>query len=123
MSRCWRGDVRSSFHGATSSPTLRRNGGEDGAGDRTRTDDLTITNRLLYLLSYAGSSDEGGLPDNSPIGVRAPSEDPVKHDADILPPEVHRSKSRRLRQGCGFHEDETSSRPRVPVSLLLFPIW
>jgi hypothetical protein len=28
---------------------------KNGAGDRIRTDDLTITNRLLYLLSYAGS--------------------------------------------------------------------
>ena len=25
-----------------------------GAGDRTRTDDLLITNQLLYQLSYAG---------------------------------------------------------------------
>jgi hypothetical protein len=27
---------------------------EDGAGNRVRTDDLLITNQLLYQLSYAG---------------------------------------------------------------------
>ena len=29
----------------------------DGAGSRIRTDDLLITNQLLYQLSYAGKED------------------------------------------------------------------
>ena len=29
---------------------------EDGAGSRIRTDDLLITNQLLYQLSYAGKN-------------------------------------------------------------------
>ena len=34
-----------------------RNGPKDfGAGSRTRTDDLLITNQLLYQLSYAGQA-------------------------------------------------------------------
>ncbi len=31
-------------------------GGFEGAGNRARTDDLLITNQLLYQLSYAGAS-------------------------------------------------------------------
>ena len=30
--------------------------GRSGAGGRTRTDDLLITNQLLYQLSYAGAA-------------------------------------------------------------------
>jgi hypothetical protein len=34
--------------------TRRPKEGQDGAGSRIRTDDLLITNQLLYQLSYAG---------------------------------------------------------------------
>ena len=33
----------------------RKIGGKSGAGERTRTADLLITNQLLYQLSYAGN--------------------------------------------------------------------
>jgi hypothetical protein len=36
--------------------TSRRPGDEIGAGRRIRTDDLLITNQLLYQLSYAGNT-------------------------------------------------------------------
>ena len=35
---------------------------EDGAGDRSRTYDLRITNALLYQLSYTGTVDACGEP-------------------------------------------------------------
>jgi hypothetical protein len=34
----------------------------DGAGSRIRTDDLLITNQLLYQLSYAGEKEPRRLP-------------------------------------------------------------
>jgi hypothetical protein len=39
--------------GGTSIPSLT--GFKRGAGNRARTDDLLITNQLLYQLSYAGT--------------------------------------------------------------------
>ena len=33
---------------------------DSGAGGQTRTDDLLITNQLLYQLSYAGTAGIGG---------------------------------------------------------------
>ena len=35
---------------------------ESGAGSRTRTDDLLITNQLLYQLSYAGRNSHPSTP-------------------------------------------------------------
>ena len=42
-----------------------QNCGDDGAGGRTRTDDLLITNQLLYQLSYAGRL--GGCPGDAHV--------------------------------------------------------
>jgi hypothetical protein len=47
------GEDRPTDHG-TSTAWTRDGPGETGAGGRTRTDDLLITNQLLYQLSYAG---------------------------------------------------------------------
>jgi hypothetical protein len=41
-----------------------------GAGDRTRTDDLLITNQLLYQLSYAGTG--GCVTGQAPRGPTGP---------------------------------------------------
>jgi hypothetical protein len=37
-------------------PCVRNGPADFGAGGRTRTDDLLITNQLLYQLSYAGKA-------------------------------------------------------------------
>ena len=53
--------------------TLRDLFGIFGAGGRTRTDDLLITNQLLYKLSYAGRREgppQGGHYEENPSPVR-----------------------------------------------------
>src|SRR5262249_11249595 len=73
----------------TNSKNVDRSGPEvrdlTGAGARTRTGDLSITNRLLYQLSYAGASMILGccgppvkrarpnVPGNVPVGLGQPS--------------------------------------------------
>ena len=54
-SRSWLDDlVRSAFAKATADNLRVETRAEVGAGTRTRTEDLLITNQLLYQLSYAG---------------------------------------------------------------------
>ena len=40
---------------SSAAPFARAEGEKSGAGERTRTADLLITNQLLYQLSYAGN--------------------------------------------------------------------
>ena len=40
-----------------------------GAAGLTRTDDLTLTKRLLYQLSYSGVGEAGILPENAQAAV------------------------------------------------------
>ena len=49
-------------HGASRSleQRIRKVVSLNGAGDQTRTDDLLITNQLLYQLSYAGLGEDLG---------------------------------------------------------------
>ena len=44
---------------------------ENGAGSRIRTDDLLITNQLLYQLSYAGKKCGGKVAQSSVTHNRA----------------------------------------------------
>ena len=50
--------LRAERYGGQPSPGLRA---KVGAGGQTRTDDLLITNQLLYQLSYAGRREPGDV--------------------------------------------------------------
>ena len=70
---------------ATSRPRARDFFEDSGAGGQTRTDDLLITNQLLYQLSYAGAEGRWAPPTLHPetsdlsIGFRRPR---FPHDHD-----------------------------------------
>ena len=98
---------------------------ENGAGERTRTSDLLITNQLLYQLSYAGSAWWApaqraiGIPNrNTTARVSDPPRPNFSHDRGLATSRLVTCRlatvrlPRRSLKGEGGTNDQRPAKPK-----------
>ena len=81
--------------------------GYNGAGERSRTPDLLITNQLLYQLSYAGVRDEQAM---RTIPEPGPVNNPWKTEANLASSAV---QSRTARMNGTQTSNSSADIPRL----------